>query len=441
MKPEVLWRLKGEARASYRDLTNPLSAACIACLVSALAGAGGLAAHAQQHEIHYKIDDLGVVGANPSQPGQPLVISNSGWIAGGAGVGAAVHAVLWRGDERFDIGDPGLGGNGFANGVNDFGYAVGDAEDTSTRSSTTEDFCGYQAMGFSFSPVPCVPFVWQNGRMFPLKTLGGVNGVANQINTFGTIAGFAENTTVDPGCTAPQIYQFKPAIWIANFVQALPTGSDPDGTALSVNDLGQAVGTSGSCAPFNPIWLFNLNPAHALLWQNGNATDLGNLGGAFNNMAHQINNLGQVVGGSDVAGDVTTHAFLWTPAKQMQDLGTVNDALDNDSYSFGLGINDKGQIVGISASADFSIIRAFIRENGTLVDLNSLVAGSTTLELMTACSINLEGEIIGIAFDPDTGEIHGYRATPTTGAGWGNPRGPVVLPEWLRARLRSLRRG
>jgi probable HAF family extracellular repeat protein len=125
----------------------------------------------------------------------------------------------------------------------------------------------------------------------------------------------------------------------------------------------------------------------------------------------------------------------------MQDLGTVVDATDNDFYSVGLGINDKGQIVGVSASADFSIVRAFIRERGTLVDLNSLVSGSTTLDLMTACSINLEGEIIGIGFDANTGEIHAYRATPTSEAGWGesNEHGPRTLPEWVRARLRSLR--
>jgi probable HAF family extracellular repeat protein len=72
---------------------------------------------------------------------------------------------------------------------------------------------------------------------------------------------------------------------------------------------------------------------------------------------------------------------------KMQDLGTVNDTFANDSYSIGLGINDKGQIVGVSANADFSILRGFIRQDDTLVDLNSLVAGNTSLELLTACSI------------------------------------------------------
>ena len=409
------------------------------CLVVVAFSASG-ARNATGQQVHYKIQDLGVVGSNPSQPGQPFVISNSGWVSGGAGVGAAEHAVLWHEGALFDIGAPGLGGNSIAFGANEAGLGVGEAEDTSTTLSTSEDFCGFQAMGYSLSPTPCVPFVWRQGKMSPLKTLGGVNGVANQINAAGVIAGFAENTTVDPGCTAPQIYEFKPVVWFAGGGHELSTGGDPDGVAFSINDLGQVVGTSGSCAPFNPIWLFNLNPVHALLWENGHATDLGNLGGTFNNMPHDINNLGQIVGGSDVAGDVTSHAFLWTAATKMQDLGTVNDAIDDDSYSVGLGINDKGQIVGVSASADFSIIRAFIRENGTLVDLNSLVSGATTLDLMTACSINAKGEIIGIAYDPGTGEIHAYKATPTSDSVWAMDRKPAIVPEWVKARLQFVRR-
>ena len=87
----------------------------------------------------------------------------------------------------------------------------------------------------------------------------------------------------------------------------------------------------------------------------------------------------EVVGGSDLAGDQTSHAFLWAPAAKMQDLGTVQDAVDNDTFSVGLGINDAGHIVGVSSNADSSIIRGFIRQNGKLVDLNSLVSGNTPL--------------------------------------------------------------
>jgi probable HAF family extracellular repeat protein len=397
-----------------------LNSICIASLLAVLAmpvrlGAQELSATQEQKPnsaryTRYAIQDLGIVGTNVNQPGQPFVISNSGWVSGGADVGAALHAVLWHGGAMIDIGNPGLGGNSMALGVNERGHAVGEAEDTAADLSTTEDFCGFEAMGYSSSPTACVPFIWSEGQMVPLKTLGGVNGVANQISNWGAIVGYAENRKKDPGCPSPQIYQFKPVIWFENWILPLPTGSDAEGVASSINDWGQVVGASGSCAAFNPIFLYNFQPVHALLWQNGTATDLGNLGGVFNNLAENINNRGEVVGGSDVSGDSTSHGFLWTPeTKKMKDLGTVA----GDYWSIAIGINDQGQIVGASANADFSIVRAFVRRNGKLVDLNNLIAGSTPLFLETACKINSSGEIDGVAFDPNTGYIHAYLAIPT----------------------------
>jgi probable HAF family extracellular repeat protein len=440
---EIVWGVDGKSRARRR---NRVFVAGVACLGLSLSGSGGFLAAQEQEQpqkstpVHYKVQDLGVVGANLNQPGQPLQITNGGWVAGAAGVGAAEHAVLWRGNQMLDIGDPGLGGNSIANSVNDWVQVVGEAENTSSHRPTTEDFCGFQALGFSSSPTPCVPFILKNGRMVPLKTLGGVNGVASYVNGWGGIVGYTETTIADPGCPAPQQYQFKPAVWFGDLIGELPTGSDPEGVAFSLNDLGQAVGASGSCGPFNPVWLFNLVPAHALLWVNGKPTDLGNLGGVMNNLAYKISNRGEVIGGSDLAGDQTSHAFLWTAATKMQDLGTVNDAVDQDTYSVGLGINDQGEIVGVSANADFSIARAFIRQNGKLVDLNSLVAGTSSLYLFTACSINTQGEIIGIGLDTNTGETHAYLASPTKEAAVQQTSSkPMVLPDSVRAQLRYIR--
>jgi probable HAF family extracellular repeat protein len=113
------------------------------------------------------------------------------------------------------------------------------------------------------------------------------------------------------------------------------------------------------------------------------------------------------------------------------DLGAVNDTLDNDSYGIALGNNDDGQVVGISASADFSVIRAFVRQGGKLVDLNSLVAGTTSLDLLTACSITSQGE--------NRPGMHEYLATPmSTGRGGLTAGKRVLLPDWIRTHLHFL---
>jgi hypothetical protein len=150
MKSGILWGFNGKSRMISRvRWSHRLPSAGIACLGLALVAFGGLTpAQAQERDqngaqnVRYTIRDLGVVGTSPNQPGQPFVISNSGWVSGGAGVGTGEHAVLWRGGEMIDIGNPGLGGNSIAFGVNEWGLAVGEAENTSADLSTTEDFCG-----------------------------------------------------------------------------------------------------------------------------------------------------------------------------------------------------------------------------------------------------------------------------------------------------------
>jgi probable HAF family extracellular repeat protein len=371
--------------------------------------AGLFNAMAQQPSPQYTIIDLGAVGG---PPGQPITLKNNGLVSGQAAASdGSMQANLWFRGVRADISRPGLGGkNSLGFGVNELGQAVGAAE-TLASDPNGEDFCGFQFFGFSPSPTVCSPFLWQHGVMSPLPTLGGHNGAANQINNRGVAAGVGENTTTDSDCVAPQKYQFKPVTWQQGQIHELSTYGDPDGIAFAINDHGQVVGASGNCGAFNPNTYVYLAPVHALLWETGTVTDLRNLGGAFGNIALGINNLGHVVGGSDTTGDTTSHAFLWTRDTGMQDLGT----LAGDVFSTAIGINDAGQIVGVSADANFNI-RAFVRLNAQLQDLNSLIAGDSPLYLLLACSINSSGQIIGLAFDTTSNDLHGYLATPKYGA-------------------------
>src|SRR5438874_7801106 len=85
------------------------------------------------------------------------------------------------------------------------------------------------------------------------------------------------------------------------------------------------------------------------IWQDGVMTDLGSLGGT-NTVAYAINNRGQVVGGSNRAADASVGGFVWQNGV-MTDLG--------GAISFALGINDRGQVVGLVYAEDLSSVSAF----------------------------------------------------------------------------------
>jgi probable HAF family extracellular repeat protein len=377
-------------------------------LWKAILGGHLIAAVALAQPPTYKVTDLGAVGPN----GQPFAITNNGRVAGATQVGEIVRAELWYKGRVVDLGQPGLKGqNSQAFGVNAWGQAVGEAQ-TDSPDPQGEDFCGFAALGLASSGTTCLPFVWQNGVMRPLPTLGGSNGQANQINSQGEAAGMVENDTPDSTCPpgGPQKLEFKPVVWQNGNVRELPTyPGDSDGNAHAINDSGHAAGGSGVCGAFNPIWGSNLQPLHALLWEGSETIDLGSLGGTGHGdgiMAIGLNNHDQVIGSSDLEGDATFHAFLWTHETGMQDLGTVPGDVD----SAALGINDLDQIVGVSLDANFNP-RAFLRQGQELIDLNTLVPAGSPLYLASACSINAAGEIVGFAFD-NSGNVHAYLAVP-----------------------------
>jgi probable HAF family extracellular repeat protein len=359
---------------------------------------------AAQSTPRYTVTDLGNVGA----VGTASSLSNTAVTAGAAVVpSGAMHAVLWLLGIKLDIGARGLGGpNSEANAVNVFGQTAGAAQ---TSVANDEDFCAFNAMGLTASNTSCLPFLWQYGVMTKLPTLGGANGFANSINNLGQAAGWAEtaNKSTDPGCP---VNEFLPVTWQNGQAQQLPvyTG-DTTGVAWQVNDHGQAVGASGNCTPLNPDTGLYMVWNHALLWENGKPTDLGNFGGTgglAGNHACGINNHGQVVGHAELADNSIFHGFLWTQPTGMQDLGT----LPGDVSSLAISIAEGGQIVGASLDANFDS-RAVIWENGTITDLNTLIPANSPLYLVEANSINSVGEIVGVAVTA-SGDTHGFMLVP-----------------------------
>ena len=74
--------------------------------------------------------------------------------------------------------------------------------------------------------------------------------------------------------------------------------------------------------------------------------DIGTVGGDTAN-PEAINAYGQVVGGSEIAGNIEQHAFLWTPATPNGTTGTWTDLGHlGGAHSYAYGINDAGAVVG-----------------------------------------------------------------------------------------------
>jgi len=273
----------------------------------------------------------------------------------------------------------------------------------------------------------CRGFVWRDNKMVALPTLGGDNGFATGINDRGQIVGWAEGTLHDPTCNeftnTGQVLQFEAVMWSWNGssyeAHALPAfPGDVDGVATGINQWGQVTGISGIC----DAAVGGGTAEHMVIWNRGHITRvLPTLGGAYWNTPMDINNLGDVAGFSDLPGDGPTikqanfHAFFWSArpftcnAKVVRGGSTCDlGALGTDTLSEALGMNDLGQVVGVSLQSN----HAFIWQQGKMTDLNSMVAPGTTLVLTDAQEINDLGEITGIAFDPRMNTSVAFLAVP-----------------------------
>jgi probable HAF family extracellular repeat protein len=94
------------------------------------------------------------------------------------------------------------------------------------------------------------------------------------------------------------------------------------------------------------------------------------------------------------------------------DLGTVPGINPLDGGSTGWSINSKTQIVGISTTCDFSIVDAFLWEDGApMIDLNTLIPPDSAMHLYFALNINDHGEIAGLGSLPN-GDTHAFLLIP-----------------------------
>lgn len=362
------------------------------------------------HATEYQVMNLPSLGGTVSRGNS---IDNRGWVAGYSNLPGNLsrHATLWRGGAALDLGTLGGPNSSVVWPVKNNGGLIVGISQTATPDPLGENWsCSAFFPAATATGTTCLGFVWEDGVMRALPTLGGNNGFATGANARGQIIGWAENTVQDPTCVPPQVLQFRAVIWgpeEGQIEELLPLPGDTSTAATAINNRGQVVGISGTCDQA----VGRYTAAHIVLWEKGTVTDLGNLGAPWWNTAMAINQRGHVAGFAGVPGGTADnpilHAFLWTRRDGIQDLGT----LPGDVTSQANSINDRGQVVGTSCNAAGSC-RAFLWEDGVMTDLNTLVAPGYAGILINAQDINNRGEISGRAFDPATGQLPAFLATP-----------------------------
>jgi probable HAF family extracellular repeat protein len=337
----------------------------------------------------------------------PGWVSDTGLVSGYAENGQVdpttnfpeVRAVLWLNGVPIDLGT--LGGNAsVGSGVNNLGQVAGAALNR-VSDPWAGAFYDYSYLPFAGS-TQTHAFLWQFGAIRDLGTLGGPDSQASSVNEGGQVAGYSfTNATANETTGIPTI---GPFLWAKGSMRDLGTLGGTIGLATGLNNLGQVIGQSDLAgdATFHPF-----------LWNGHTMLDLKTLGGA-NGEAIWINDAGQVAGWADLNVSPEAHdAFLWENGN-MKDLGTV----DGDPCSTAYGLNSLGQVVGNSGDGSGypgcgPKLHAFLWENGgPAVDLDALFAPLPSgLELHGACCINDQGEILGFGLLPN-GDTHSVLLIP-----------------------------
>jgi probable HAF family extracellular repeat protein len=397
----------------------------VIALLSVYAGAALWPTYAQAQQAakartQYRVSNLPGLGGTNSAGNS---INNQTWVAGYSRLSGdqTRNATLWRNGVLTPLGT--LGGPNSSvpwNVKNTQGLIVGISQtaDPEPRGELWSSFFFY------FGPFGAgyinLGFVWENNQMRPLPNFPGGNmGFATGANNLRQAVGWAENGVEDTErCVSPQVYQFRPAMWTLgppDQIHELPliTG-DSSGSATAINDNGQIVGISGICDQA----VGRRTAKHAVLWENGTVTDIyPDAPAPWWNTPTAINQRGDIVG---FAGDPAffegeiLHAFKWTRDDGIRHLRPLPNRTPEHVDSEAYGINERGQVVGVSSDADGVDTRAVIWDHGNIpTDLNEL-KGSFSARLETAKDINDNGEITGRAIDAN-GVRTAYLAVPVRG--------------------------
>ncbi len=332
------------------------------------------------------IEDLGSLGG-PEHRGNG--INKLGQIAGFGRMtpdAASRQAFLWTPDSGIQsIGT--WGQASIAYGLNDLGQVVG------------QSFPQPFSLGRAF--------LWSNGEIKDIGTLGGMGAGAEDINNHGSVVGTSTFTSPNPVPVQPFFWnETDGMVFIGSF--------GGEGRARAINNFDEVTGWSQIDRP--------TGLAHAYFWSedSDNMIDIGVLPEYNVSLATDLNDLGQVVGWcrfipnrtnlalngmrfkslydesrrtvmiNDIGEAVDEHiwedtAFIWEASTGMRDLPILYDG-----QLLALGINNLGEIVGTNDGS--AVLWNTLNE---IIDLNAFLPRRSEWVLTVAKSINDDSQITG----------------------------------------------
>jgi probable HAF family extracellular repeat protein len=211
----------------------------------------------------------------------------------------------------------------YARGINDAGWVVG-------------------AFSNGVGGIESRPYIYRNGNVQLLPTLGGNAGAALAVSNNGYVTGQAALATTAPFSGGGHAFLYQNG----NTTDLGTLSGDDLSSGLAVNDRGAVVGISALAGqPGNRAFLS---------WR-GRMANLGSLGGT-STTPFAVNNYLVVVGSASTAAQVE-HGFVYAFGR-MIDLNRFIDPASGWVINAALGINDSFQILVRACRTDFPLCRA-----------------------------------------------------------------------------------
>ena len=295
------------------------------------------------------------------------------------------HAVSWQGGHIQRLAE--LGGNDSgANAVNNSGLIAGYSYNTIPDQ-------------YSFYGTQLHATTWLQGQLSDLGTLGGTDSEAWLANDNGQVIGIAFlNTPPEPPFNQPQDDAF---LWSNGTMTDLGTLGGSFSTPTAINRSGQVSVISLDAT--NSFF-------QSYLWSNGAKTVLNSVGGNFNE-ALMLNDAATVIGWNSDATDTNVLATLWSPAGSGRVLGTIGADTGSIAMGINRQGTVVGGSGTINLTGTTNYTHAFVWQQGQMRDLNTLIPAGSSLTLNVAYAINNEGMIAGLGTDA-AGNTHAFVLTP-----------------------------